>query len=147
MTSIIHEMSVPLIQGALRYVYLVGSGGRSKQKAEGWAFTAAILPQIHACDANAAATIKAAMIYTSSEVPDIALLFKTFRSVYECMGVTCADIGEYLDVTPATALCADDLAEIAAEKNGVAGATTSLQVSSGSGVAVALLSAFAAIAA
>eukprot|EP00662_Eupelagonemidae_sp_cell21_P016338 gene16338-61520_t len=32
-----------------------------KERAEGWAFTAAVLPRIHKCSASAAATIRANM--------------------------------------------------------------------------------------
>merc|ERR1712188_19979 len=56
--KIVSIMSVPLVQGSLRYAYKVAElQGGSKEFAEGAAFSAAILPRIHACDAAAATTI------------------------------------------------------------------------------------------
>merc|ERR1719240_492166 len=55
---IVELMSIPLVQGSLRYAYKVANlQGGSKEFAEGAAFSAAILPRIHACDASAAKTI------------------------------------------------------------------------------------------
>merc|ERR1711977_744355 len=55
---IVEMMSVPLVQGSLRYAYKVGElQGGSKEFAEGAAFSAAILPRIDACDKAAAKTI------------------------------------------------------------------------------------------
>merc|ERR1740138_1653802 len=51
--KIVELMSVPLVQGSLRYAYKVAKlQGGSKEFAEGAAFSAAILPRIHACDAS-----------------------------------------------------------------------------------------------
>jgi len=48
---IVEMMSVPLVQGSLRYAYKVGElQGGSKEFAEGAAFSAAILPRIDACE-------------------------------------------------------------------------------------------------
>merc|ERR1711869_153373 len=56
--SIVELMSVPLVQGSLRYAYKVAElQGGSKEFAEGAAFSAAILPRIHACDAAKAKII------------------------------------------------------------------------------------------
>merc|ERR1719265_1058679 len=55
---IVELMSVSLVQGALRYAYKVAKlQGGSKEKAEGAAFSAAILPRVHACDEGAAKII------------------------------------------------------------------------------------------
>jgi hypothetical protein len=57
---------VPLIQGALRYAYkadpAVGDS-IAKERAEAWAFSAAVLPQVASVDAKAAATIRRNMEY------------------------------------------------------------------------------------
>merc|ERR1719428_1093237 len=56
--SIVELMSVPLVQGSLRYAHKVAKlSGGSKEFAEGAAFSAAILPRIHACSDEAAKTI------------------------------------------------------------------------------------------
>ena len=48
--KIINLMSIPLIQGTLRYAYKIARGdGTTKEKAEGVAFLGAILPRLHSC--------------------------------------------------------------------------------------------------
>merc|ERR1719395_418974 len=60
--TIVELMSVPLVQGSLRYAYKVAKlQGGSKEFAEGAAFSAAILPRVHKCDAAAAKTIEDTM--------------------------------------------------------------------------------------
>ena len=55
---IVALMSVPLVQGALRYAYKVNKlAGGSKEIAEGAAFSAAILPLVAQCSASAAKLI------------------------------------------------------------------------------------------
>lgn len=86
-------MSVPLIQGTLRYAYKVDMlKGGEKEKAEGAVFAAAILPRVHACSASDAATISANMGVGASST-DHAAVKEAFENNYECMAVTCADIG------------------------------------------------------
>jgi len=138
MPEIIKNMAIPLIQGTLRYAYKVGTGGGSKERAEGWAFAAAVLPLVDECDADAAETIKAAMIYGEQTV-NYAEVYTAMRSVYECMDITCADVGELQGVTPATALCADDLPDDTEDPEG--GAVPSLKI----GVATGLLSVAASL--
>jgi len=96
---IIEIMSVPLIQGSLRYAYKVGMQSKkdSKTVSEGAAFSAAILPRVHACDPAAAKTISDNMkepMYGASSMSDgFAKVKAAFESTYKCMGVTCEDIG------------------------------------------------------
>jgi len=104
--SIVPQLTVPLIQGALRYVYLsdpkLGGLGDdtttlSKSVAEGWAFTAAVLPQIDNCDSDAARFIRRNMdIEALSPVQDgTEAVVERFYSVLSCLKITCADIGGY----------------------------------------------------
>merc|ERR1711985_53962 len=66
--KIVELMSVPLVQGSLRYAYKVDKlQGGSKEYAEGAAFSAAILPRIHNCDADAAKIISDNMNMEISE--------------------------------------------------------------------------------
>merc|ERR1719355_391142 len=99
--KIVELMSVPLVQGSLRYAYKVAKlQGGSKEFAEGAAFSAAILPRIHACDASAAKVISDNMNMEISESARMSSGFaavKTaFESVYECLGITCASVGGLL---------------------------------------------------
>merc|ERR1719424_1455287 len=47
---IVSQMTVPLVQGSLRYAYKMAAlSGGTKERAEGALFAAAVLPQVHAC--------------------------------------------------------------------------------------------------
>merc|ERR1712118_162687 len=98
---IVELMSIPLVQGSLRYAYKVAKvQGGSKEFAEGAAFSAAILPRVHACDASAAKVISDNMNMEIAESARMSAGFgavKTaFESVYDCLGITCASVGGLL---------------------------------------------------
>jgi len=93
---IVQLMSVPLVQGSLRYAYKVDRGaGTSKERAEGEAFSAAILPRVAACDTSASTTIANNLAYTAST--PMGSGFKAvkgaFEFIYSCLGITCEDVG------------------------------------------------------
>ena len=87
-------MTVPLIQGVLRYAYITSTGEvvDEKAEAEGATFAASILPIIHACDEDAAQTVYENM-KTQSDGTDFAKVKKALESVYSCMGVRGRDVG------------------------------------------------------
>lgn len=92
---IVQLMSVPLVQGALRYAYKVSetSGGdKKKEKAEGAVFTASILPLVAVCNADAAKTINDNMIYNATS-PSWTAVKAAFEMTYSCLGITCAQVG------------------------------------------------------
>ena len=110
---IVSQMTVPLIQGTLRYAYksdlwhkdqrevkCKGSvpdlaSNKGKEIAEGWAFAAAVLPQLHKCDADKAKLIRENMEVTS-RVPvkdTYSKVAHVLQSMYPCLGLKCADIG------------------------------------------------------
>jgi len=104
--TIIKQMTVPLVQGSLRYAYKVGESisgeakvgtDRSqKNAAEGAVFTAAVLPLVHECNVAAAKTISDEMkfgLYDQGDYPDFAAVKAAFESTYDCLGITCADVG------------------------------------------------------
>jgi len=96
--KIVELMSVPLVQGSLRYAYKVAKlQGGSKEFAEGAAFSAAILPRIHACDATAAKTISDNMNMEIKETARMSAGFEAvkaaFEKTYKCLGINCAQIG------------------------------------------------------
>merc|ERR1711985_209018 len=98
---IVELMSIPLVQGSLRYAYKVAKlQGGSKEFAEGAAFSAAILPRVHACDASAAKVISDNMNMEISESARMSAGYgavkKAFESVYKCLGITCASVGGLL---------------------------------------------------
>merc|ERR1719313_2854220 len=99
---IVELMSVPLVQGALRYAYKVAKqmfvDTGSKEKAEGAAFSAAILPRIHVCDASAAKTIADNMNIDAAApmAAGLAAVKSAFEKTYSCLGITCEDVGGIL---------------------------------------------------
>ena len=95
--SIVDLMSVPLVQGAMRYAYKVEKlGGGEKEAAEGAVFAAAVLPRVHACSAADATTI-----YDNTKVGatsiDHAAVKAAFENNYACMGITGGQIGGLWD--------------------------------------------------
>ena len=125
--DIVAQMTVPLIQGAIKYAYKADPNGGDetayddgKAWAEFHAFASAALPRVHHCDVDAAKTIAAAIKlpaglnftgpapFTPSSAGLVAggygAVKAAFESVYECLGITCADVGGYNAAMPA---CAD----------------------------------------
>ena len=74
----------------------MGTGRSQKNAAEGAVFTAAVLPLVHECNVAAAKTISDEMkfgLYDQGEYPDFAAVKAAFESTYDCLGITCADVG------------------------------------------------------
>ena len=104
---IVGQMTVPLVQGMLKYAFKSdpansqGSctdGDCPKEWGELWAFAAAILPMIHNCDADVASTIyTATSVDASAPMSNVgfAELKASVETVYSCMGITCAGVGEF----------------------------------------------------
>ena len=115
--NIVSQMTVPLVQGMLKYAWKADpaqSGGScatdsgkneaavsstcAKSWAEGWAFAAAVLPQVHKCDASAATKIKENLDIESTAGPmtgGVKAVKDAIESVYDCLGISCTDVGEY----------------------------------------------------
>lgn len=86
-------MYVPMIQGTIRYAYTVAElQGAEKEKAEGAAFAAAVLPRIHAASPDAATTIYNNMKIgaTGTNANDVKT---AFESVYPQLGISCSQVG------------------------------------------------------
>ena len=105
--DIVPLMTVPLVQGVLRYAYLGDPNGGAKtpvakQRAEGWAFLAAVMPQLDYCSSTIAAQIRTNMEYTAenpgSVVDGYATVYGLVHQLLPCLGMTCADVGGYVDV-------------------------------------------------
>ena len=106
------QMTVPLVQGTLKYAWeadpaQTGSAcagqtapfdaGCSKAWAEGWTFASAILPQLDACDAAAAKTVKDALDGAAAApmAGGLAAVKSAIEGCYTKMGITCDEVGEY----------------------------------------------------
>ena len=82
----------------------------AKSWAEGWAFSAAVLPQIAQCDAGAATTIRDNLDVANAEPmkDGVAAVKTAIEGVYDCLGITCTDVGAYQasgDVKSGMAAC------------------------------------------
>lgn len=103
LSKIVSQMTVPLVQGALRYAYKVAKlSGASKEKAEGAVFAAAVLPLVHSCSAGDAKTISDNMKIDSANPMQagFAKVKGAFESTYKCLGITCKDVGGLLQTAP-----------------------------------------------
>lgn len=89
------QMSVPMVQGMLRYAYKGEISQSPKERMEGHVFMMAILPQINTCSSAAADLIKKNMDFASTKyVADgYKAVYNAMYGVLPCMGLTCEDIG------------------------------------------------------
>jgi len=86
-------MSIPLIQGTLRYAYKVDLlGGGDKEKGEGAVFAAAIVPRVAYCDPADAKIIMDNLKVGASSTA-FAAVKTAFENNYACMNVTCEEVG------------------------------------------------------
>ena len=79
---------------------MVGGAVPDKEASELWAFSAAILPWIEECDAAVATTVRANTDISSTMAPmsdGFASIKAQLESVYACMGITCAQVGGYVN--------------------------------------------------
>jgi hypothetical protein len=81
-------MYTPLIQGILRYAYIVGKQtGSEKAKAEGTVFAASVLSRIHAASESTANTIYKNMGVGASST-DFKAVKKACESVYADLNIS-----------------------------------------------------------
>ena len=114
--QVVSLMTVPLVQGTLRYAWKVGQTGgvankaadrSAKNAAEGSTFAAAVLPMVSYCNAASATTVASHMMfglvfgtdgaYVSGTLPDFAAVKSAIEDTYACLGITCAHVGGLLD--------------------------------------------------
>ena len=98
--EIVSQMTIPLIQGTLRYAEICARTGTrtptfpSKARAEGTAFAAALVPRIAACPFGEADAdeIWDMMKHGSTryDFPRIKILIEKY---YPCLNVTCKEVG------------------------------------------------------
>merc|ERR1719324_2143125 len=104
--DIVDQMTVPLIQGMLKYAFKADpandqgscqSGSCDKEWAEGWAFAAAVLPRLHFCSTTVATLVRA-NLDTANAAPmtdGFRKLKAEVESTYPCLGISCADVGAF----------------------------------------------------
>jgi hypothetical protein len=145
--KIVDQMTIPLIQGMLKYAYKsdparTGSDcapGASldldtcdKAVGEGWAFASAVLPRLNMCDSDVAKMVKDNLDVTAitgattqtSPAPVMGSGYAAFKTevekTYPCLGITCTHVGEFQSssgVYPGMEKCTDGSASSATVAN------------------------------
>jgi hypothetical protein len=92
-------MFVPLVQGTLRYAYKtsVATEYDEVEDAEAAVYAATVLPVVYWCNASDAATIYENLKTGQSNQSNFSAVKRAFENSYECMGITCADVGGLYD--------------------------------------------------
>jgi hypothetical protein len=98
--AITELLTVPLIQGTLRYAYIMGKldTKTDRVQAQGAVYAAAVLPLIHYCSPQHALIIYDNMRVGNEGQVDFEAVKATFEQSYECLGITCDHIGGLVDV-------------------------------------------------
>jgi len=107
--QIISLMTVPLVQGSLRYAYKNSAAGgmaSAKNAAEGATFSAAVLPLVHYCNTASSAVVSDNLKFglfpdgvavEAARYSDFSAVKSAFEDVYACLGITCAQVGGLLN--------------------------------------------------
>lgn len=93
---IVSFMTVPLIQGSLRYAYKLPNNmepDEEKGQAEGNVFTQAVLPLIHKCSPPDAKIIYDNMRIGNPKNPDYEAVKAAYERTYDCLNITCDMVG------------------------------------------------------
>ena len=93
--SIVRLMTIPLIQGTLRYAHLLATEEDYWEPygANGAAFASAVLPLVHSCDPSAAQTIHDNLRTQNRPNVDFFAVKRALERNYPCMQVSCHQIG------------------------------------------------------
>ena len=103
--AIVKQMTVPLMQGVMQYLYLSKTTTDleklEKARAELWSFASSLLPLIDKYSPTVAATLKNnAYIKNAVTVQDGYQAVKaSLESVYGAIGISCSDVGGWIDST------------------------------------------------
>jgi hypothetical protein len=92
---IVSMMQIPLVQGFLHFTYILEKGANDEEAAAGASFAAAILPLVHACSGVDASIISENLgrIGDISKPTNFGVVKVALESNYECLGITCEDVG------------------------------------------------------
>lgn len=97
--AITQHMTVPLVQGTIRYAHVQDKQGTKTEKAqaEGAVFAAAVLPLVHHCSAADADIIYSNMKVGNNGMANFKAVKEAFERQYECLGITCDHVGGLVD--------------------------------------------------
>jgi hypothetical protein len=92
-------MTIPLIQGTLRYSHSLAysTDYDDVDGAQAAAFALSVLPVVHACDENAASVIYENLKAQNNPRVDFVAVKRAFERTYKCMNITCGQIGGIYD--------------------------------------------------
>jgi len=103
------QIYVPVLQAMMLYAYrtdpIGGTATRLDEVAEGWAFTATVLPLIAQCSTQAASTIRtnmdtlSAAPYARFPANGFLAVVRAAEGTYHCLGVDCSDVKALVDST------------------------------------------------
>jgi hypothetical protein len=95
---IVSLMTIPLVQGTMRYAHIVaGETFYEKHASQGTLFAMAVLPMVHACNPRDADTIYRNMKAWVNATVDFSAIKGAFERNYQCLGITCAEVGGIWD--------------------------------------------------
>jgi hypothetical protein len=95
---IVSLMTIPLVQGTMRYAHIVaGETFNEKHASQGTLFATAVLPMVHACDPRDADTIYRNMKAWVNTTVDFSAIKVAFERNYQCLGITCSEVGGIWD--------------------------------------------------
>jgi len=100
---ILHKMRTPWVQGLLRSAFVLSHAEdkhfdaqrRDEERGRGAAFLAALLPELHLCSPGNAERLYEEM--NSNRPLDYSKIRDTLEFLYECLGVTCDEVGGFLN--------------------------------------------------
>ena len=96
--AVLEWMTVPLIQGVLKYAYLRSVGPDTDiLNAAGATYAAALLPLLHACSPSDAKLLHEYTEVGGNKVVDFAVVKDALEQNYGCLGVTCVAVGGFYD--------------------------------------------------
>jgi len=107
--SISEKSSVPFLQGTLRYAWkqsTANSGGDVSDKTvgEGAAFSVGVTAKLWACSTKgynkAFRQMQVGGNFSGKRTIDFNAVKLAFECNYRCMGVTCAEVGDFIDGNP-----------------------------------------------
>lgn len=95
--TISNHFFIPVIQGVLKYAWYSAQADSAtlKGRAEAATFMAAVVPRVYACNEDDGETLYN-NLKIGSESTNFDEVKEALESNYECMGITCADIGGLL---------------------------------------------------
>jgi hypothetical protein len=97
---IVTMMTIPLIQGTLRYAHIISHEAKFYEKhgAEATLFSLSVLPLVHSCSKHDAKIIYENLKAKNTADVNFAAVKKAFENTYQCLNIQCSEVGGIWDV-------------------------------------------------